>query len=606
MTAIEALPRWDTASIFPSLDSRELTAAHESAVAGVARLTALYDRHDVRGGERTLDDAAVAAVEEVLEATNDLLEETRVLDSFAYAFTSTDAGNDRAQGLRSTLAQQTAPMRSLNARLGEWLHALGVDELIVRSPVAAEHAWPLRRAAARVEHQMGEDEEALAARLALTGSTAWARMYNDVTSAIAVPVERPDGATEVLPMSTVRGLASDPDEGVRRAAFDAELSAWTANAVPLAAAMNAIKGETLTLNDARGWPDPLEPALFANNVERAALDAMLAAVVESLPDWRRYLHAKARMLGKEKLAFSDLFAPVPTDDERRPWSSAMSAVTDAFGRYSPQLAGLAKRAEAEQWIDAEPRAGKVGGAFCMGVRPGESRVLLNYNGSFQSVQTLAHELGHAYHNVVLSERTPMQRQLPMALAETASIFCETIMVAEGLRTASDDERLVILEGDLQGGCQVVVDIYSRYLFEHAVFERRRSSTLSVRELCELMHDAQVQAYGDGLDPDQLHPYMWAAKPHYYGSTFYNWPYTFGLLFGIGLYARYTADPDHFRSGYDDLLSSTGLGSAAELAARFDIDITDTAFWTSSLDVLRGRIDELDALIPGSTRRSTDR
>ena len=597
VTTTESLPTWDTTGIFPSLESRELSIAHEEVVADVARLVALYDRHDVRGGDRALDDAAIAAVEEVLAATNELLERSRVVEAYAYAFTSTDACNDRAQALRSTLAQDTTPVRSLLARLGEWIHALGVDELLERSDEAAAHAWPLRRAVARVEHQMGEHEEKLAASLALTGSSAWSRLYRDLASSITVPVDKPDGTTEVLPMSAVRGLASDADEAVRASAYRAELAAWEANAVPIAAAMNAIKGETLTLNDARGWADPLDPVLFSNNVEREALDAMLAAVEASLPDWRRYLHVKARMLGKERLAFWDLFAAVPSDSERRPWPAAVAAVTSAFSSYSPQLAALVCRAESEQWIDAKPRAGKEGGAFCMSVRPGESRVLMNYNGSFDSVQTLAHELGHAYHNVALAERTPMQRQLPMALAETASIFCETIMVAEGLKTATDDERLVILEGDLQGACQVVVDIYSRFLFERSVFDRRRASTLSVRELCDLMTDAQRTAYGDGLDPDALHPYMWAAKPHYYGSTFYNWPYTFGLLFGIGLYARFTEDPDHFRGGYDDLLSSTGLGSAAELAARFDIDITAVDFWASSLAVLRGRIDELDALVP---------
>jgi pepF/M3 family oligoendopeptidase len=591
------LPRWDVSSIFPSLTSREFAIAHEGLEAGVDRLVSLYDRHDVRGGERVLDDAAIAAVEEVITDSNDLLEQVRTLEAYVHAFVSTDAGDDQAQALRSALDQRTSALRSLTARFGEWVHALGVDDLIERSGVAAEHAFPLRRAAQRVEHQMGEAEEALAAKLRLTGTRAWARLYDDVAAGITATVHRPDGTSEVLPMSAVRGLAADPDPGVREAAYKAELEAWATNAVPLAAAMNSLKGETITLNDARGWDDALAPALFANNVDRATLDAMVAAVEASLPDFRRYLQIKARLLGKERCAFWDLFAPVPADADQRPWSQAVEEVTAAFGGYSPQLAGLAKRAAGEGWIDAEPRAGKAGGAFCMPVREDESRVLLNYTGSFQSVQTLAHELGHAYHNVALSGRTPMQRQLPMALAETASIFCETIMVAEGLATAGDAERLVILEGDIQGSCQVVVDIYSRFLFEQSVFDRRRSSTLSVRELCDLMTSAQVAAYGDGLDEAQLHPYMWAAKPHYYGTSFYNWPYTFGLLFGIGLYARYQDAPDRFRAGYDDLLSSTGLGEAAELAARFDIDIRDEAFWTSSLDVIRARIQELDTLVP---------
>jgi len=220
-----------------------------------------------------------------------------------------------------------------------------------------------------------------------------------------------------------------------------------------------------------------------------------------------------------------------------------------------------------------------------------SVVLMNYDGSFRSVQTLAHELGHAYHNTTLADRTPLQRQLPMALAETASIFCETIMIEEGLRNAEGDDRIAVIEGDLSSACQVVVDIHSRFLFESAFFEARAKRTLSVAETCALMAEAQEATYGDGLDRDVRHSYMWAAKPHYYTSTFYNWPYTFGLLFGLGLYARYREEPDRFRSSYDDLLSSCGLGSARDLASRFGIDVADEAFWTASLDVIRTRIDD---------------
>ena len=224
----------------------------------------------------------------------------------------------------------------------------------------------------------------------------------------------------------------------------------------------------------------------------------------------------------------------------------------------------------------------------MPVRGDESRVLMNFAGTFDSVSTLAHELGHAYHNTNLADRTPLQRQTPMALAETASIFCETILVQTGLRAAADDpeRELALLDIDLTGATQVVVDIHSRFLFETDVFDRRRERALSVHELNDAMTTAQLATYGDGLDPDALHPYMWAVKPHYYSTAFYNWPYTFGLLFGIGLYARYTADPERFRLGYDDLLSATGLADAAELAARFGIDVRDEAFWGDSLDVIR--------------------
>jgi oligoendopeptidase F len=221
---------------------------------------------------------------------------------------------------------------------------------------------------------------------------------------------------------------------------------------------------------------------------------------------------------------------------------------------------------------------------------------MTFGDSYDSVSTLAHELGHAYHNVTLAERTAMQRSLPMALAETASIFCETVLVQAGLAATTDPvRRLVLLDTDLTGAAQVVVDIHSRFLFEHGVFTRREERALSVSELCDLMTDAQLATYGDGLDPDALHPYMWAVKPHYYSTSYYNWPYTFGLLFGIGLYARYVEEPDRFRQGYDDLLSETGMDTAADLAARFGIDIRDEGFWASSLDVLRTRVDEFEAL-----------
>jgi oligoendopeptidase F len=222
---------------------------------------------------------------------------------------------------------------------------------------------------------------------------------------------------------------------------------------------------------------------------------------------------------------------------------------------------------------------------------------MNFKPSFGSMQTMAHELGHAYHNLNLARRTPLQRHTPMALAETASIFCETIVTHAALAIASPAEQLSILEDDLQGACQVVVDIHSRFLFERGLFDRRRQRELSVDELNALMLESQRATYGDGLDASTLHPYMWAVKGHYYstGRSYYNWPYTFGLLFGLGLYAVYQDEPNQFRAGYDDLLSSTGLDNAAGLARRFDIDIRSADFWRASLDIIRRNIDRFERL-----------
>jgi oligoendopeptidase F len=301
------------------------------------------------------------------------------------------------------------------------------------------------------------------------------------------------------------------------------------------------------------------------------------------------------MSGREKLPWWDLGAPVGAESRKWNWDETATFVVDQFQTFSDRLANVAARAFLERWIDAEPREGKRGGAFCMSVRDDESRILSNFTGSFIDVSTIAHELGHAYHNANLAHRTYLQRETPMALAETASTFCETIVTRALLEGASDEERLGILNGDLIDANMVVVAIHSRFLFEKAVYEARSKRELSASELCETMASTQVECFGDGLDPDALHPYMWCVSPHYYGWAYYNWPYAFGLLFGLGLYKRFEDDPDTFRADYDDLLSSTGMHDAATLCARFGIDVRSVDFWRSSLDVIRERIGEFELL-----------
>jgi oligoendopeptidase F len=308
------------------------------------------------------------------------------------------------------------------------------------------------------------------------------------------------------------------------------------------------------------------------------------------------MRSKARLLGHPAgLPWWDMFAPLPIADGAVSWEQGVRLVRDAFSSYSAPLAALVDRALDERWLDAGPRDGKVGGAFCMPFIGDRSLVLLNWSGSLESTQTTAHELGHAYHNTQLAHRTPLQRRLPMALAETASIFCETLMVESGLAHLEGKERLALLDVDLQGSTQVVVDIHSRFLFESEVFARRQRRTLGPSELNELMLESQASAYGDGLDQSTAHPYMWILKPHYYGSHFYNWPYTYGLLFGLGLFAEYQRDPDRFRDGYDDLLSRAGMNTAEELGEAFGFDVTGEAFWQASIAVIADRIAQYDQL-----------
>lgn len=593
MTDVRDLPRWDTASLFPGLASRAYADASERLGADVERLAALFDRHGVGGGEPADATAGdIAALDDVLGATNAVLEQLRLLEAFVHALVTTDADDTAAAAEQARLDGLGATLEVLAARRDAWIARLGAGALAGASPTASEHGYLLQRSGEAAEHLLSDGEEALAAELRLTGGLAWARLWGELTSRLTGTLEG-----ETVPATVLRGRAEDPERAVREAAWRAEQEAWESISTPAAACLNGIKGEAVTMNQRRGWPDALAPALWANGIDRAVLDAMQAAVVASFPDFRRFLRAKAALLGAPgALAWWDLVAPVP-GEAAISWAQASTAVEEAFSSYSPQLRSLARRAFDERWVDAGPRAGKRGGAFCMPVRGAESRVLMNFSGSWDSASTLAHELGHAYHNTNLASRPALARTTPMALAETASIFCETLMTAAALDAADETARLALLNVDLQGACQVVVDIHSRFLFESAVFERRRSGLVAVPELCELMRSAQAETYGDGVDPATYHPWMWVLKPHYYfpEAHFYNWPYTFGLLFGLGLFARYQEDADAFRADYDDLLASTGSAPAAELAGRFDIDITDEGFWTSSLDVVRARIEEFVAL-----------
>lgn len=594
------LPRWDLTTVFPALASRELA----DEIGGLAHdLDALAELFDTRGIGADGDAVSPEAFEDVLERLNGVLERARTVYAYVSAHVAADSRDDVAQAKLSGLRRHQVALSKLETRFVAWVGTADPGVLVEQSEAAAGHEFMVRRARHAARHLMSRPEEELAADLDPTGATAWGKLHLDLTSQLMVDVEL-DGESKRLPMSEVRNLAHSPDRDVRRAAYEAELGVWEANAVALASAMNSIKGQVDALAVRRGWASALDEALFANHIDRETLDAMVDAVNDAFPDLRRYFAAKASALGVAALAWYDIFAPLPQarggDGEAlRAWDfeAARGFIAEQFGVYSDAMRDFGERAFQGRWIDAAPRAGKSDGAFCLLVRRDESRILCNYTPSYQAMATLAHELGHGYHNVATAGLTAIQRRTPMTLAETASIFCETIVRDAALRGASPPERLEILEGSLQSSTQTTVDVIGRFLFERDVFEQRRERELSVSELSELMLAAQRETYGDGLDGAALHPYMWAVKPHYYSAySFYNFPYTFGLLFGLGLYARYQLDPDGFRAGYDDLLASTGREDAATLAARFDIDVRAPDFWRASLDVIREDVDRFEKLV----------
>ena len=535
----------------------------------------------------------------LMEEVTDLDEELQCLfgklGSFANLTLATDAANRDAMQLMDRVMQLSVSASMLSSAYSRYLGSLSEDALenaIASSPKLQSVAFHLRRGRQGALHLPAPEIEEWLLRMSLDGANAFSTLRDQLDATLLV-----DYRGEQLPLSAVRGKAEDPDPQVRRDAYLAELAAYKKIEVPMAACLNGIKGQGLTMIDAEHFDSILAESLYNSNMDQQTLDAMWTACREYFPAFRRYLRKKGELLGhKNGLPFYDLFAPLQTGDapaKTYTVEEAHDILLRELGKFTPDMADFIDHAFQNRWIDMFPRPGKGGGAFCAPVSHAEqSRVLTNFNGSLGDVSTLAHELGHAWHNRCMAGLPLVMRDAPMPLAETASIFNETLLANALRQGVPHDQLLGLLDTDLQNSTQVVVDIYSRFLFESAVVDGKKTHNLSVDEMKQLMLDAQDQSYGDGLDPEYRHPYMWACKSHYYipGLGFYNFPYAFGLLFGKGVYAQYLEKGADFVPTYNQLLRSCGSDMVADVAASVGIDVRSVDFWRASLKTIAQDID----------------
>ena len=479
-----------------------------------------------------------------------------------------------------------------------------LDALLKQDELLSEHIPLFRNAKEKAKHLIDPVLEPTVLKMQLTGGASWMRLRDELFAGLTCDVEL-DGEKKRLPLTAVRAMACDPDAKARKAAYEAEIAAYPKLETGMAACLNGIKGEANTVAEMRGFDSVLDGSLAMSRMDRATLNALLDAMRASLPMFRRYFRLKNRLLGNEGgLKFYDLFAPVGGDARRYTLDEAKEVLLEVFGAAHKPIADVMRRAFEENLIDAYPREGKEGGAFCSGVPAiKRSYVLTNFDGSYSDVSTLAHELGHAYQDACLNEQSVLLDDLPMPLAETASTFNEILLSEKMLLTADAQAKIALLDQQIGDAAQVIVDILSRFLFESEVVEKRKTSALTAKELCEIMRDAQAQTYGDGLDPDCMHPYMWACKPHYYDTEyhFYNYPYAFGQLFASGLYALYLEKGADFWRLYDRLLRESGSGTVREVAASAGIDAADAAFWQGALKLYEDKLNQLEALAETFTR-----
>ena len=465
-----------------------------------------------------------------------------------------------------------------------------LEACIAAHPLLTEYAFLLRNTKKKAVHLFSDEMEAMISRMNLSGGNAWSRLFDYLTSTLKVDY---DGEQITLP--AVRNLANDPDGAVRKKAYEAELASYAKIEGSIAYALNNIKSQVRMLAQERGYGSALTMTLDQSNMKRETLDAMFGAMHEYLPVFHKYMRAKAEYLGYHNgLPWFEMLAPLGKNDKKYTLEEAKQCLLDSFGQFSKDMADMMERAFDEEWIDFYPREGKVGGAFCCEVsHAGQSRILTNFNGSFDAVDTLAHELGHAYHGTQTCDHRILNRDYPMQVAETASTFNETHITCLAIAKATGEEKLALLDNILMNTTQVICDIYSRFLFEDSVFNACEDRFLMPEDLKAMMLDAQKKAYGDGLDPEYMHPYMWACKGHYYSEalSYYNFPYAFGAMLAMGLYSMYLKEGEAFLPKYNKFLHATTVMSVEDTAAVVGIDLTSKDFWRESLKSFADMIDE---------------
>ena len=528
------------------------------------------------------------------EELTELIEKLAIYANLRYSANTRDTDAASMLGrIMQMMSATAAPVAVIEKAISE---IDNLEEVINNTPALTEYKYLIMNVKRDSRYLLSDKEETILAKMSLSGASAWSDLQSSLTSGVKVKYEGED-----ITLSAVRNLAYSPDAEVRRKAFDAEIACYDSIKEAVAFALNSIKLQVLTECELRGYESPLDKSLYQSRMKRETLEALLGAMDEYLPAFRKYMKAKAKALGHEgSLPFYDLFAPMGKSDKVYSVEDAKNYLLGIFAKFDTELHDMVKCAFENEWIDFFPREGKVGGAFDCGVPSAkQSRVLTNFDGSFSDVVTLAHELGHSFHDRQVFCHSILNQGYSMPVAETASTFNEVLVMETAIADAKDkDEKLALIESQLMDACQIIVDIYSRYLFEASVFKNRPMEFMDADRMCALMTDAQKQAYGDGLDENALHPYMWLCKGHYYsgGLSFYNYPYAFGGLFARGLYAKYKAEGPAFVDTYKAMLRATSISDVEECAKIAGVDLTDKEFWRQGLLSIADRIDEFCELV----------
>ncbi|MDD3802829.1 MAG: M3 family oligoendopeptidase [bacterium] len=579
--------RWNLESIYPSFSSPEFKGDLEKLNDDLARIKS-FGESDFSANP---DDSIKKYIFLAEEFQNILYR----LFAFCSLTLSVDTSNPDGMNYKEILSKKSTLSVVPFTKFRLWLKDFDdLESLALKDDFIKSRFFHLKEIQTSAKRLFQPEIEDIVSDMQRTGSSAFSSLQNQLTSNLSVEVEI-KGKKETLSLAAARNLYYDKDSSLRESVYKSELESYDKIKIPSAACLNAIKGEVLMLSKRRGYASPLEMTLEESRMDMETLNSLLDSMKDSLPIFRKYYKHKAKLLrGAEKIPYFDVSAPVGEVDIRFSYEEASDYIVNGQTAFSKETADFMRKAFNERWLDVEPRKGKRGGAFCSTIHSvGQSRILANFTGSFDNMTTLAHELGHAYHGYVLKDESILNSDYPMPLAETASIFSETVVMDYSFKNFSGATLLTLLENDISSSAAVIVDIYSRYLFETELFKERDSSILSYQRLNELMAKSQLDSYGDALDERFTHPFMWANKPHYYysGSNFYNFPYAFGLLFAKGLYALYKKHPENFLEKYKTILKNTGCNDIYNVGLSAGIDLHKRKFFDDTIEMISGDIEK---------------
>lgn len=579
---------WSLDVLYKGYESEEFQRDFASVAPLIDELNQLANKLDLNHPKESL-----LAVLTLIERFYLLSENLKIYISLRQ---SCDTTNSTTVAYANQLSKKCSEATVALTQFNKFIAKLNLDELVDKDEMIKTYEYFLRNVQKDAKHLLSDDVESIISKLNLSGGKAWSNLQEYLTSTVEV-----DFNEQKLGLSAIRNLAYHADSKVRKAAYEAELAAYEKIKDPVSFSLNNIKQQVTTLSNLRGYESVLAMTLEDSHMQKATLDAMMKAIESHLPKFWEYLRAKGRKLGyADGLPWYEMFATLGNSSTKFTPETSKTFLVQHFSSFAPDLAKMVETAFDDQWIDFYPRKGKVGGAFCYGLLPQkQSRILTNFDGSLGDVVTLAHELGHAYHGLNIQSHRPLNAGYSMPVAETASTFNENlIMNCLISETADADEKMGLIDNQLQDLNQIISDIYSRFLFESAIFENVKDGFTFADQCCEIMLESQKKAYGTGLDQSTLNPYMWVCKSHYYSEdlSFYNFPYAFGGLFARGLYAKYKAEGQSFVPKYKAMLKATTVMDVEEVASICGIDLTDVSFWDEALNECDRQIDQFIELV----------